>query len=108
MASKLAEFLTSKKIDPRRVLVASQALESLQPEDRSIRLNRRRAKGAEGEAAPKEERKPRSGRPVTRRALDAALAGKPISGPTKTRIVRALNHVLEQKKAGKIEFRALF
>lgn len=106
--SKLASFLSSKKIDPRRVLAASHALEKLQPEDRAIRLNRRRAKGAEGDAKPKEERKPRSGRPVTQRAMNAALAGKTLSGPTKNRIVRAVNHLLEQKKAEKIDFRALF
>lgn len=106
--SKLASFLSSKKIDPRRVVAASHALEKLRPEDRQIKLNRRRAKGAEGEAGPKEERKPRSGRPVTPRAMDAALAGKTVSGPIKTRIVRAVNHVLEQKKGEKIDLRALF
>ena len=107
--SKLAQFLSSKKIDPRRVISASHALETLRPEDREIRLNRRRAKSAEGgEGAPKEARKPRSGRPVTHRAMDAALAGKTLSGPTKNRIVRAVNHLLEQKKAEKIDFRALF
>jgi len=106
--TKLATFLASKKIDARRVLAASHALETLTPEDRTIKMNRRRAKGAEGEAGPKEERKPRSGRPVTHRAMTAALAGKRISGPTKHRIVRAVNHVLEQKKAEKIDLRALF
>jgi len=107
--SKLATFLSSKKIDARRVISASHALETLRPEDRQIKLNRRRAKGAEGgEAAPKEERKPRSGRPVTPRAMHAALSGKPVSGPTKHRIMRAVNHLLEQKKGEKIDLRALF
>ena len=107
--SKLATFLSSKKIDPRRVISASHALETLRPEDRQIKLNRRRAKGGEGgEAAPKEERKPRSGRAVTRRAMEAALSGKKISGPTKSRIVRAVNQLLEEKKAEKIDLRALF
>jgi hypothetical protein len=106
--SKLATFLTSKKIDPRRVMSASHALEALKHEDRVIKLNRRRAKGAEGEAGPKEERKPRSGRAVTDRAMAAALTGGTISGPTKTRILRAVNHVLEKKKAEKVELRTLF
>ena len=52
------------------------------------------AKKKEGLAA----KKPRSGRPVTHEAIDAAFAGKKVSGPQKTRILRALNHVLEQKK----------
>jgi len=106
--SKLATFLTSKKIDPRRVMAASHSLETLRPEDHQIKLNRRRAKGAEGEAGPKEERKPRSGRAVTERAMNAALTGGTLSGPTKTRILRAVNHLLDRKKAEKVELRALF
>jgi hypothetical protein len=106
--SKLATFLTSKKIDPRRVMSASHTLETLRPEDHQIKLNRRRAKGGEGEAGPKEERKPRSGRGVTQRAMNAALTGGGISGPTKGRILRAINHLLEVKKADKVELRTLF
>jgi hypothetical protein len=106
--SKLATFLSSKKIDPRRVLSASHTLEQLQPEDREIKRNRRRAKGEGAEAGPKEERKPRSGRAVTPRAMHAALFGKPVSGPTKSRILRAVNVLLEAKKAEKTDLRALF
>lgn len=107
--SKFAQFLASKKLDARRLLAASQGLERLQPEDRQIKLNKRLAKKADGgENAPKETRKPRSGRPVTQRAIDAALAGKAVSGPTKTRILRAVNHLLEQKKQEKVELKALF
>ena len=45
---------------------------------------------------------------MTIEALHAAFAGKNISGPQKTRILRALNHVLEQKKQEKVELSALF
>jgi hypothetical protein len=107
--SKLADFLASKKIDPRRVLATSRDLEALRPEDRAIKLAKRQAKkGAEGGEAAKESRKPRSGRPVTRRAIHAALYGKTISGPTKTRILRAVNALLELKKAEKVDLKALF
>jgi len=106
--TKLATFLSSKKIDPRRVMSASHTLETLRPEDRVIKRNRKRAKGEGAEGAPKEERKPRSGRPVTGRAMNAALVGKSLSGPTKQRILRAVNHLLEQKKAEKVDFRTLF
>lgn len=106
--SKLATFLSDKKIDWRRVITTSHKLETLQVEDRKIKLNRRRAKGGEGEAGPKEERKPRSGRSVTSRAMQAALHGKSISGPTKSRILRAVNSLLEQKKTDKTDLRALF
>lgn len=104
---KLVDFLKSKKLDARRVLAASHKLETLRVEDKEIKLAKRRAKGGD-EAAKKEERKPRSGRPVTERAIAAALAGKGVSGPTKQRILRAVNHLLEQKKADKVDLKALF
>jgi hypothetical protein len=114
--SKFATFLTSKKLDPRRVLLASRQIESLQPEDRALRLAKRSAKsggdakaeGAEGEAKKEAPRKPRSGRPVTRRSLAAAMTGGKLSGPAKTRLLRAVNRLLEQKKSEKVDLKALF
>jgi hypothetical protein len=109
--TKFAKFIVSKKLDKRRILAVSRRLERLQQEDRTIRLNKRRARGAAGEGAegaPKETRKPRSGRPVTHRALEAALSGGELSGPTKTRILRAVNYLLEKKKQEKIDLRTIF
>lgn len=109
MSSTFEEFLKTKKIDPRRVLAASQKLEKLQPEDRKIRLERRLARKSEDGPKKKEGgKKPRSGRPVTQRAIGAALAGKAISGPQKTRILRAVNHILEQKKQEQVKVQSLF
>jgi hypothetical protein len=107
--SKFADFIKEKKIDTRRVIAASHKLEGLTPADRAIKLAKRTAKKSEDkkEGAPAPQ-KPRSGRPVTQRAIEAALAGKPISGPQKTRILRAVNHLLEQKKASSVELKALF
>ena len=107
--SKFAQFIATKKLDIRRIVAASHKLERLLPEDRTIRLNKRLAKAGEGgEGAPKETRKARSGRPVTDRSLQAALSGKLLSGPTKTRLLKAVNHLLEQKKQEKVELKALF
>jgi hypothetical protein len=108
--TKFAKFIAENKLDARRILIASHELEKLRPEDRAIRLNKRKAKGGEGgdEKAPKETRKARSGRPVTQRAIDAAVKGGTVSGPTKTRILKAVNHLLEQKKKSKVELKALF
>ena len=108
---KFAQFIAARKIDQRRILAVSHRLEQLQPEDRLIKLNKRRAKKAAadgGDNAAKETRKPRSGRPVTARALHAALQGKELSGPTKTRILRAVNHLLGLKKQEKVDLKALF
>jgi hypothetical protein len=40
--------------------------------------------------------------------MRAAVEGGDLSGPTKTRILRAVNHLLELKKKDKVELRALF
>jgi hypothetical protein len=107
--TKFASFIAAKKLDTRRIVGASRKLEGLRPEDRTIRLNKRRARTAESsEGVAKETRKPRSGRPVTDRAMHAALKGGDLSGPTKTRILRAVNHLLEQKKLEAVDLRALF
>jgi hypothetical protein len=109
MATKFQEFLQTKKIDPRRILAASEKLEKLRPEDRAIRLAQRQARASEDK---KKEglatQKPRSGRPVTQRAIDAAVAGKDVAGPMKTRMLRAVNHILEQKKQEPVALKALF
>jgi len=111
MATKFDDFLKEKKIDPRRILVASAELERLRLEDRAIKLAKRAARKSEDPAKKKEglaAKKPRTGRPVTQRSIDSAVAGKNISGPQKTRILRALNHVLAQKKLDAIELTAIF
>jgi hypothetical protein len=109
VTTKFATFVRSQKLDPRRILIASRKLETLRPEDRAIKLGKRKARATEGgDGAAKETRKPRSGRPVTHRALQAALTGGQLSGPTKTRILRAVNHLLDQKKQAPVDLRALF
>ena len=109
MASKFSDFLTAQKLDPRRVAAASRELEKLRPEDRATRLKRRQAKGsdaapAEGAPAPT---KPRSGRPVTPQLLSKALEGKPLPAPGKTRLLRAVNRLLEQKKKEQVQLKVL-
>ena len=111
MATKFADFLTEKKIDTRRVIAASRTLEKLRVEDRKTRLATawaRKPAPAPNTTPAGEPTTPRRGRPVTQRAIDAATVGKTVSGPTKTRILRAINRVLEQKKLEKVELVALF
>lgn len=115
MSSRFSELLGTEKIDPRRLLAASRQIERLRPEDRQIRLSKRLSKKA-GDAASapaaagekKEPVKRRSGRTVTPRLLQLAQAGGPLSGPQKTRLLRALNRVLEQKKREPVELRKVF
>ncbi len=111
MANKFVQFLQDNKIDPRRLIVASHQIEKLRPEDRKAKLAKRQAKGgkapAEGEAT-KEAGKRRSGRPVTPRLLATVTAGSAVTGPAKTRLLRALNRVLEQKKKKPVELKTIF
>jgi hypothetical protein len=109
MATKFAEFLQTQQIDPRRLAIASRQLERLRPEDRRYRLKKRRSKGEdkkEEKQTPAE--KPRSGRPITTQLIARASVGKPVSGSAKTRLLRAVNRILEQKKKDPADLRALF
>jgi len=109
--SRFAEFLSTEKIDPRRLLAASRQIERLRPEDRAIRLQKRLSKGKEAapaDAAAAPPKKPRSGRPVTHRALELASSGGSLSGPQKTRLLRAVNHLLGQKKKDPVDLRKIF
>ena len=107
--TKFAQFITTKKLDPRRILAASHKLESLTLEDRVIKLGKRKPKeGEEAKAKTGEVQKPRSGRPVSQRAMDAAMKGGTVSGPTKSRMLRAVNYLLEKKKQEKVQLKTLF
>ena len=111
--NKLTSFLDTNKLNAKRLLAVSHKLETLQRADRTIKLGKRQGKKAAEAAGTKADgapgaSKPRSGRPVTPRALETALAGKAVSGPTKQRILRAINYLLEQKKKDKVELKTLF
>ncbi|MDB4941871.1 MAG: hypothetical protein JWP97_1405 [Labilithrix sp.] len=111
--NKLADFLTTHKLNSARLLAVSHKLETLKREDRTIKLGQRQGKkaaaaGTAVEGDKGEKKKPRTGRPVTPRTFASALAGKEISGPAKQRILRAVNYLLEQKKQDKVELKTLF
>lgn len=106
--TKFSTFLADKKIDPRRIRAVSRKLEGLKLEDRATRLVKKQGRKAEGGGEKKELTKPRSGRPVTERALAAAASGGALSSRTKTRILKAVNAILAAKKAEAVELKALF
>jgi hypothetical protein len=107
--STFATFLRDSKIDPARVLSVSHRLESLRPEDREIKRAKQAAAGKEDEASKAARaKKPRSGRPVTKRLLRAAMKGEVISGPAKHRLLRAINALRVQKKQSETDLRTLF
>jgi hypothetical protein len=110
MATKFAQFLNDNKIDPRRILTVSKRIERLKPEDRKLKVARKAAKGEGAKPAEGAEKpaKPRSGRPVTPRLIESASSGKPVAGPAKTRLLRAVNRILEQKKKPPVDLKAVF
>ncbi len=107
--SKLSEYLKNNKIDARRVVGASRSIERQTAEDRTLVSKKAAIKAGKmekDEAITKA--KPRSGRRVTQPAIDRALAGTTVAGPTKTRIVRAVNAILVARKKPEATFRDLF
>ena len=107
--SKLSEYLKNNKIDARRVVGASRSIERQTAEDRTLISKKAAIKAGKmekDEAITKA--KPRSGRRVTQPAIDRALAGTTVAGPTKTRIVRAVNAILVARKKPEATFRDLF
>ena len=107
--TKFATYLKTTKIHPERLLVASHKLEALTPEDRAIRHAKKVSTGKDDEASKAARaKKPRTGRPVTERLLADAIAGKTVSGPAKTRLVRAVNAIHAARKQDVTEVRKLF
>lgn len=106
--TKLATFLEENKIDKRRVLSASNQIERLRAEDRRIRLAQAKARKNDDGKKPEGLDKPRSGRPITPVGLENALEGKSVPGPQKTRILRAVNRILEQKRKDPVGIDTLF
>ncbi len=107
--SKFAGYLKEHKIDPVRVVYASTQIEVLTPKDRSIKLAKRQARGKEDDSAKAaRSHKPRSGRPVTSQLVTRAVKGEALTGPQKTRILRAVARIAEQKKLGEVALANLF
>ena len=107
--SKLSDFLTTNKIDSRRVVGVSRSLERPTAADKLLRAKKsaiKAGKAEKDEAITKA--KPKSGRRVTQPSIDAAAKGEAISGPSKQRIVRAVNSILAGRKKPEIGFRDLF
>lgn len=107
--SKLGDLLKKHKIDPRRVVSASRDLERRSPADRKLARDKALLKAGKIEKNDElAKAKPRSGRPVTAPMMTRATAGQTVPGPVKTRIVKAVNSLLEAKKQAAIGLRDAF
>lgn len=113
MASTLLEtFLASKKITTNQLIAVSSSLEKLRTEDRAIKRARRLKTTAKENEKEKYQllasKKPRSGKPITQTTLHKLMVGTWVSGPTRTRVLRATNTILERRKQEKVQLSALF
>ncbi len=112
MSTKFAKFLEESKINQLRLQAASRHIERLTGEDRAFLSDvaRKRALAGRKDAAnvAVEKKKLHSGRPITPRLVDDASLGKPVSGTAKTRLLRAVNRILEQRKQPPVTIRELF
>lgn len=107
--SKLSDYLTTNKIDPRRIALASKGVERHTREDLVLIAKKAAIKAGTAEKNPEiSKAKPRSGRPVTVPQLERAMRGEAVPGPAKTRIVKAINVILTGRKKPEAGFRDLF
>jgi hypothetical protein len=105
-----ADFLASKGIEPKQILAASARLESVRDEDRELIRARRKKRRTQAGKSYEELQlaKPRSGRPLREGHVEAALADKPVPGPVRTKLVRAINALVEKKGGEPVRAPQLF
>ena len=106
--SKLQDYLTKNKISVRRLTATSGKLERLTPSDRKIKRARKLAKGGDEGSKELATQKPRTGRKLNAATVQRAIAGTAVSGPAKTRVLRAVNAVLTQRKKPEVKLSDLF
>lgn len=107
---QFADFLSEKGLSPDQILRVSRRIESLRDADRALMrkraLKRRTSAGQSYEEA--NLAKPRSGRPLRPGHLAAATGDQPVPGPVRTKLVRAVNQILQKKGQEPIRHPQLF
>jgi len=103
--SRFAETIQAKSISPEQILRWSVRNEQHRAEDRAMRLRREelRRAGKPNGYAEAGIAKPRSGRPLSRWLVEAALAGRPLTPRVRTKLRRAITAL-----AGEVSFEQLF
>jgi hypothetical protein len=109
LMTMLADFLNEQGIKPEDVLAQSRAMEHRHVNDRALAGQRAGARAAKKTYAELNLDKPKSlGRPVSKLALDRALAGTEMPRLIRKKITRAVNGVLVVKKKEPADWRKLF
>ncbi len=109
----LKSFLDSKGITEKQLVLVSSQLESFDEADRNAMLKRSAKRRDKEQAAKKYAElnlaKPKAmGRGLSSLQLSAAVADKPVARKVRTKILRAVNHVLSKKSQAAADMKALF
>ena len=107
---QFSDFLSQAGIDTGRLLRASQRIEGVQDEDRALMRKRaeKRRRSAGQSYADAGIAKPRSGRPLRPGHIEAAMSDQPVPGPVRTKMVRAVNAILQKKGQDPVNAPKLF
>jgi hypothetical protein len=108
--STLKTFLESKKISAKHVAIASNRTEAWKDGDDVLREKRaaKRRNEPEKKYAELEIGKPNTGRGVSEKNVEAAVAGKAVPRKVRAKILRAVNTILTTKKQPVVEMKALW
>jgi hypothetical protein len=109
----LKTFLDSNAITPKAIWTVSRRIESTSGEDKLL-LDKRTAKRRGKDTAGKKYdelgiAKPSAmGRGLSEAQLAAAIEDKAVPRKVRTKIYRAVNHILKSAKKPEVEFKAMF
>jgi hypothetical protein len=108
----LQDFIHSKGILPDSIVAISQKLEATRLQDRKClqqRATKRRGKETASKTyAELNIAKPRSGRGLSASAVAAALNNHPLTACQRSKMLRAVNALLEKKKEAAVDMKTLF
>lgn len=108
--STLKTFIDGKGITTQAIAITSRRLEAFGDNDWTLRDQRaaKRRNEPEKKYAEANLAKPKSGRGVSLKVVEQAVAGKPVTRKSRAKILAAVNALLAKKKQGAADMKALF
>lgn len=105
-----SDLLKSRNLEPSQILQTSSRLERVRNEDRDLIRKRaeKRRRSPTKSYTDAGIAKPRSGRALRTGHLEAALADKPVPGPVRTKLLRAVNTLVEKRGGQPLRIPDLF
>lgn len=108
--STLKTFIEGKAITPQAIAITSRRIEAFEAKDWTLRDARaaKRRNEPEKKYAEANLAKPKSGRGIALKVVEAAVAGKPVTRKSRTKILAAVNALLAAKKQAAADMKVLF